>query len=103
AGQNAFRIAPGGVRRGAAAASVGGIDDVVVYKSRGMHHLYDGPETDHAASGIALRFRGEEQKRWSDAFASAFAQVVGDFRDGFNGGNGIVAELALNRAKIVMQ
>ena len=70
---------------------------------RENHHFDHRAESDHAVSGVALRFGGEQQQRWTDALATAFAQVFGDFRNGLHGGNGIVAELALNRAQVIVE
>src|SRR5271168_2463347 len=68
-----------------------------------MYHLDYGAESDHAMSGIALRLGGKEQQRRPTTLAAALAQVVGDFRDGFDGGDGVVAELALDSAQVVVE
>ena len=68
-----------------------------------MHHFDYRAEPDHAVSCVTLRLGGKQQKRRPDALAATFAQVIGDFRDGLDGGNGVISELALNSTQIVMQ
>ena len=72
-------------------------------QGRGVDHLDDRAEADHALALIALRLGGEQQQRWADALAAALAQVVGDLGDGGDVRDGVAAELALDGAQIVPQ
>ena len=103
AGEDALAVAPGGVGGGAAAAGFGGVDDVVVDEGRGVDHLDDRAEADHALALVALGLGREQQEHWADALAAAVAEVVGDLGDGGDVGDGVAAEFALDRPQIVPQ
>jgi hypothetical protein len=63
-------------------------------KRGGVHHFDNRAETDSAVADVALRLGREQQQRRPDALAAAFAQILGDFGDGLDGGDGVIAELA---------
>ena len=103
AGQHAFFVAPGGVGRGAAAAGVGAVDDVVVDQRGGVHHLDHRAEADGALARVAEQMRGQQQQRRPDALAAALAQVFGDLSDGADAGGSVAAQLLLHRDEVLPQ
>ena len=89
--------------RGAAAAGVGAVDDVVVDQRGGVHHLDHRAQADGARAGVAKLMRGQQQQRGANALAAALAQVLGDFGDGADAGGGVAAQLLLDRHEVFPQ
>ena len=103
AGENAFGIAPGGIGRRAAAARVGRVDDVVVDQRGRVHHLNDSAEADHAAAGVALGLGREQQQRGRMRLPPPSRRYSEISVMAVDGGNGVVAEFALDGAQIVVE
>ena len=83
-GEDALGVAPGSVGGGAASASVGFVDDVVVDEGGGVEHFDYGAETDAAVTSAAESLGGEEKEQGADAFAATGDEVlcyVGDDSD----------------------
>ena len=101
AGENAFCIAPGGVRGRAAATCAGFVDDVVVDQRCGVQHLDDGAEPDARVRLAVQRLRGKQQQQRTNALAAAGDQVAGNVGDDFNIRGGLPCELPLDGGEIV--
>ena len=74
-----------------------------MHQGGGVDHLDYGAQPHHAAAVIAERFCRQQQQGRADAFAPAFAQVVGDVGDGPHIGDGVAHQLGLDGAQVVAQ
>ena len=63
AGQHAAMIAPTGIGRGAAAARVGAVDDIVVNQRGAVEQFHDGGEPDGATSVACVRQVAREKQQ----------------------------------------
>jgi len=52
---------------------------------------------------VVEQLGGEEEHRRTNAFASALAQILSNFRDGSYPGNRVAAELALDGGKVIAE
>ncbi len=103
AGEDALGVAPGRVRRRAAAAGVGLVDDVVVDERRGVQHLDDGAEADAAWAGAAEGFGREQEQQRADAFAAACDEIPRDVGDDLDVGGGLAVEVLLDGREVVAE
>jgi hypothetical protein len=88
AGQNAAMVAPAGIGRGAAPASVGTIDDIIMNQGSAMKKFDDGGEPDGAATiGLATTSVAmtKEQESRPKALPSPAEKVAGNFGDRLKG------------------
>ncbi len=103
AGEDAFGVAPGGVRGGAAAAGIGLVDDVVVDQGGGVEHLDDGAEANAARGAVAKGFGGEQEEHGPDALSAAGHEIRGDVGDDFDIRCGLCGKLELDRFEVLPQ
>ena len=103
AGEDTHGVAPLGVGGGTAAAGLGVVDDIVVDERGGVDDLDDGSELHRAIASIAEEFGGEQQERGADALAAASAQILADFGDGGDVGDGVAPELPFDGCDVVAQ
>ena len=68
-----------------------------------MHHLDNGAEANRGWTGVVKQMRGQKQQRRANAFAAAFAEILGDFGDGADAGGGVAPQLLLDRYEVFSQ
>ncbi|MGH9524619.1 MAG: hypothetical protein ACRD3E_19020, partial [Terriglobales bacterium] len=96
-------IAPLGIGRGAAAAGLRLVDDVVMDERGGVDDFNHGPEADGRAAIASEQLGREQQKRGAQTLAAAGTKVLADFGDDLDVGDGVTAELALDGGEIVAE
>src|SRR5205085_647383 len=103
AGQHTFRISPLSVRGGTPAPGLRLVDDVVVYQGGSVNDFNDRAQPDGAASLIIEEPRRKQQQSRAYAFAPAGAEILPNFRNGFDVRDCVAPELALDRGQVVAQ
>jgi len=98
--QHALGIAPLGIRRRTAAPGLSFVNDVVVDQGRGVNDLDHCPEFYGTPSLVVEQLSGQQQQHRTDTLSPALAQVFPNLRDGFDSGDRVAAELALDRGQI---
>ena len=66
-----------------------------------MNDLYDGTQADGAAPVTIEEFRGKQQQGRTQTFSATGAKVLANFGDHLHVRNGVTAELAFNRRKVI--
>src|SRR6185369_6465259 len=101
AGEDAAVIAPAGVRRGAAAAGVGRVDDVVVDERGAVEEFDDGGKSNGAAAGVACVTCGKEEQSGTQALAAATEKIAGDFGNRRKGGGALSRQFLFDQHEVV--
>ncbi len=101
AGQHAAMIPPAGIRGGPAASRVGAIDDIVVDQRGAMNQFHDGAQPHSGSAAVARVSGGKQQKRGTQALASASQQIAGDLGHWFAREAGLLRQFLLDAREVV--
>src|ERR1700745_1877385 len=94
-------IAPAGICRGAAAASVGAVDNIIV-DERGAVEKFDyGGEAKWPGAIFSRISVSEQEQRGTQAFAASAEEVAGDFADRLIGRGTLARELLFDEDQVV--
>ncbi len=94
-------IAPAGICGGAAAASVGAVNYVVVDEGGAVQKFDHGGEANGTGTiftGVGI---GEQEQRGAQALTASTEKIAGDFADRLIGGSALARELLFDEDQIV--
>jgi hypothetical protein len=94
-------IAPPRICRGASAAGIGAVDDVVVNQRGAVEKLDDGRESDGTVTGTAGVSRGEKKQCRAQAFSAAAEEVAGNFRHRLKSGRALSGQFLFDEDEII--